>query len=72
MPLSASAPANWPAAARPSLLVVDDELPVLRLVDRLANKAGFDVMTCSSGSDAMRLLLRKPADLGLPQRRVQL
>src|SRR5438067_1733034 len=65
MPLSASAPAGWPAAARPSLLVVDDELPVLRLIDRLANKAGFDVMTCSSGSDAMRLLTRKPADLAM-------
>jgi DNA-binding NtrC family response regulator len=65
MPLRASAPAQWPSAGRPSLLVVDDEVPVLRLIERLANKAGFDVMTCSGGSDAMRLLTRKPADLAM-------
>src|SRR5438067_3392631 len=65
MPLSASAPAGWPAAARPSLLVVDDEVQVLKLIERIAHKAGFDVMTCSSGSDALRLLMRKPADLAM-------
>src|SRR6478672_9421525 len=65
MALAASAPSGWPAAARPSLLVVDDEVPVLRLIERLANKAGFEVMTCSNGTDAMRLLGRKPADLAM-------
>src|SRR5262249_53754633 len=38
---------------------------VLRLVDRLAAKAGFDVVTCGSGTDAMRELLRRPADLAM-------
>ncbi len=65
MALRSSAAASWPVAARPSLLVVDDEVPVLKLIERIAHKAGFDVMTCSSGSDAMRLLLRKPADLAM-------
>jgi len=65
MALRASASASWPAAARPLLLIVDDEAPVLRLIERLAHKAGFDAMTCSNGSDAMRLLLRKPADLAM-------
>jgi two-component system response regulator HydG len=65
MALAASAPSGWPAAARPSLLVVDDEVPVLRLIERLANKAGFEVMTCSNGTDALRLLGRKPADLAM-------
>ena len=65
MSLIASAPAPWPAATRPSLLVVDDEVPVLRLIERLAGKAGFTVMTCSSGGDALRLLGRKPADLAM-------
>jgi len=65
MSLTASAPAAWPAAARPSLLVVDDEVPVLRLIERLADKAGFEVMTCDNGTDAMRLLGRKPADLAM-------
>ena len=65
MSLRAFAPAPWQGAAHPSLLVVDDEAPVLRLIERLAHKAGFEVMTCSSGSDAIRLLLRKPADLAM-------
>ncbi len=38
---------------------------MLRLIERLAAKAGFDVMTCSNGADAMRILLRKPADLAM-------
>jgi DNA-binding NtrC family response regulator len=52
-------------AGRPLLLVVDDELPVLRVVERLAAKAGFDVVSCASGSEAMRALARKPADLAM-------
>jgi DNA-binding NtrC family response regulator len=54
-----------PVFARPLLLVVDDELPVLKVVERLAAKAGFDVVTCASGAEAMRLLMRKPADLAM-------
>ena len=52
-------------ATRPLLLVVDDELPVLRVVERLAAKAGFDVISCASGSEAMRALARRPADLAM-------
>src|SRR3954462_4474530 len=47
---------------RPLLLVVDDEQPVLRVIERLAAKIGFEVVTCGSGADAMRTLLRRPAD----------
>jgi DNA-binding NtrC family response regulator len=57
--------ASRPVAYRPLLLVVDDELPVLKVVERLAAKAGFDVVTCASGADAMRMLMRKPADLAM-------
>jgi len=53
------------ASTRPLLLVVDDEQPVLRVVERLAAKAGYDVVTCASGADAMRELMRKPADLAM-------
>jgi two-component system response regulator HydG len=53
------------ATTRPSLLVVDDEPPVLRVIERLAAKAGFDVITCGSGSEALRALMRKPADLAM-------
>ena len=65
MALRSATHASWPAAPQPSLLVVDDELPVLKLIERLAHKAGFQVTTCSSGSEAMRLLLRKPTDLAM-------
>jgi DNA-binding NtrC family response regulator len=56
---------DTPPTPRPVLLVVDDELPVLHVVDRLAAKAGYDVVTCSSGSEAMHALMRKPADLAM-------
>jgi two-component system response regulator HydG len=57
---------NPPAGiSRPLLLVVDDELPVLKVVERLAARAGFDVVTCASGADAMRTLMRRPADLAM-------
>jgi DNA-binding NtrC family response regulator len=58
-------PASSPSVARPLLLVVDDELPVLKVVERLAGKTGFDVVTSASGADAMRTLMRKPADLAM-------
>ena len=53
------------ALGRPLLLVVDDDLAVLRVLERLAAKAGFDVVTCASGADAMRSLMRRPADLAM-------
>src|SRR5438552_12171091 len=53
------------AFTRPLLMVVDDEPPVLKVIERLAGKAGFDVVTCASGSEALRALMRKPADLAM-------
>src|SRR6184192_799416 len=58
-------PASSLSVARPLLLVVDDELPVLKVVERLAGKTGFDVETCASGTEALRILMRKPADLAM-------
>jgi DNA-binding NtrC family response regulator len=52
-------------AMRPQLLVVDDEPPVLRVIERLAAKAGYDVVTCANGSEALRALAHKPADLAM-------
>jgi DNA-binding NtrC family response regulator len=54
-----------PTTTRPLLLVVDDEVPVLRVVERLAARTGFDVVACGSGSEAMHALMRKPADLAM-------
>jgi len=56
---------NTKPASRPLLLVVDDEQPVLRVVERLAAKSGFEVVSCGSGSEAMRALARRPADLAM-------
>src|SRR2546427_11147792 len=53
------------AVTRPLLMVVDDEPPVLKVIERLAGKAGFDVVTCGSGSEAMKELARRPADLAM-------
>jgi DNA-binding NtrC family response regulator len=52
-------------STRPQLLVVDDELPVLKVIERLAAKAGYDVVMCGGGVEAMRALMRKPADLAM-------
>ena len=54
-----------PAPARPLLLVVDDEPPVLKVIERVAAKAGYDVVMCTSGTEALRVLMRKPADLAM-------
>jgi DNA-binding NtrC family response regulator len=54
-----------PAAPRPLLLVVDDEPQVLKIVERLAAKAGFEVAACGSGAEAMRMLSRRSADLAM-------
>ena len=40
-------------------------MPVLKVIERLAAKAGFDVVTCASGADALRALMRRPADLAM-------
>jgi two-component system response regulator HydG len=53
------------AITRPLLLVVDDEAPILKIVERLAGKLGFDVITCGGGTEAMRELARRPADLAM-------
>src|SRR6266850_5913944 len=66
--MSTQAPAA--AVSRPLLLVVDDELPVLKVVERLAARTGFDVVTCASGAEAMRSLMRKPADLAMLDLRI--
>ncbi|NUR54414.1 MAG: sigma-54-dependent Fis family transcriptional regulator [Acidobacteria bacterium] len=48
---------------RPLLVVVDDEQGILDVVGRFARRAGFDVLTCSGGREAIELLGMKRADL---------
>src|SRR5262252_1633927 len=66
MPLHPSAAdLRTTSSPQPSLLVVDDEQPVLNLIQKVAQNAGYHVTTCSNGSDALRQLARKPADLAM-------
>jgi DNA-binding NtrC family response regulator len=58
-------PVHKTASSRPRLLVVDDEAPVLKVIERLALKAGFDVQTCANGGEALSILTRRPADLAM-------
>jgi DNA-binding NtrC family response regulator len=48
---------------QPLLVVVDDEQGILDVVGRFARRAGFEVVTCSGGREAIELLQTKRADL---------
>jgi DNA-binding NtrC family response regulator len=48
---------------RPVLVVVDDEQTILDIVGRFAARAGFEVVTCSSGEEAIACLAARRADL---------
>jgi DNA-binding NtrC family response regulator len=50
-------------AQRPIVLVVDDEQGILDVVSRYARRAGFDVMTCSGGREAIAHLQKHLVDL---------
>lgn len=45
------------------LLVVDDDRAVLKLLERIALRAGFDVTTARDGQQAMELLENRPFDI---------
>jgi two-component system response regulator HydG len=61
----AISPFSGAAPARPLLVVVDDELPVLRVIERLAVRIGFDVVMCPSGAEGMQAVMRQPANLAM-------
>jgi DNA-binding NtrC family response regulator len=48
---------------RPLLLVVDDEQGILDVVGRFATRAGFDVVACSGGQEAIAQMQVRRADL---------
>ena len=50
---------------RPVLVVVDDEAGILDVVSRFARRAGFEVITCSDGRDAVVQIQTHRADLAL-------
>jgi DNA-binding NtrC family response regulator len=50
---------------QPLLVVVDDEQGILDVVSRFARRAGYEVVTCSGGREAIGLLQTRRADLVL-------
>lgn len=48
---------------RPTLIVVDDEEAVLDVIGRFAEDAGFKVVTCANGADALEHLKHHRADV---------
>ena len=52
-----------PKTGRPTILVVDDEAPILELIGRFAEDAGFRVVTCASGAEALEQLKHHRADV---------
>ena len=47
------------AAAKTSILIVDDDAPIRKLLERVAMRAGFDVDTARDGMEALEKLQRK-------------
>jgi len=55
-----------------TLLLVDDELPVLRALQRLFRPAGYQILTAQSGAEALALMAQQPvhvvlSDFRMPQ-----
>ena len=52
-----------PALPRPTILVVDDEPQVIDIIARVATNAGFDVVPCGTGQEALDRLANHRADV---------
>ena len=48
---------------KPLLMIVDDEQGILDVIGRFAERAGYDVVTCSSGRAAIEQMQTVRADL---------
>lgn len=48
-----------PLADRARLLVVDDEMPILRLVTRILATENYEIMTASSGEEAEQMIAQQ-------------
>lgn len=46
-----------------TLLLVDDEVNILKALTRLLRPAGYQLLTAENGAEALTLLARQPVDL---------
>jgi CheY-like chemotaxis protein len=51
--------------SRPAILVVDDDLPILLLMQRLLHEFGFEAITARSGAEALSAVRATAPDLVL-------
>jgi two-component system response regulator PilR (NtrC family) len=59
----ANSPVDVEAAAKPRILVVDDELSMRDMLRIVLRRDGYDVVLADSGRQALELLQREPFDL---------
>jgi DNA-binding response OmpR family regulator len=50
---------------KPHILVVDDDRPILILMERILREFDFEASTAASGSEALELAASRPPDLAL-------
>ena len=53
-----------------TLLLVDDEVNILKALTRLLRPAGYQLLTAENGAEALTLLARQPVDLVLSDMRM--
>ena len=46
-------------------MIVDDELPIRRLLERMLSREGYDVLSFAQGEKALEAILENPPDLVL-------
>lgn len=54
-----------PDTRSPTVLVVDDEAEIVRLLDRALRAAGFEVLTAGGGAEAVEVYRRDREDIDL-------
>ncbi|HKB80200.1 MAG TPA: response regulator [Thermoanaerobaculia bacterium] len=53
------------AEKKPTLLIIDDDKPIRRLLARVAERSGFEVDTAKDGFEAVEMIGKKPYDIAI-------
>lgn len=56
---------NPPKADKPNILVVDDEVEVLKILKKILTDRGYNVMTAQNGSEALKVVRKNNIKLAL-------
>lgn len=55
---------------KPALLIVDDEVNILKALQRLLKNEGYQIYTCTNGLDALALMAKNPVQVVLSDQRM--